>query len=59
MVSDRNAVHSRRQGPDQRDQLAVDAIPKQVWRARPDGALEFVNRQWLEYTGLSMEQSAG
>lgn len=41
------------------DQLRtiVDAIPTLVWSARPDGSAEFFNRRWLDYTGLSAEQS--
>jgi len=37
----------------------VDALPGLVWTAFPDGRIEFVNRRWCEYTGLSVEQAAG
>ncbi|QCP52662.1 PAS domain S-box protein [Trinickia violacea] len=37
----------------------VDALPGLVWTALPDGRIEFVNRRWCEYTGLSVEQAAG
>lgn len=37
----------------------VDALPGLVWTAFPDGRIEFVNRRWCEYTGLSAEQAAG
>jgi PAS domain S-box-containing protein len=37
--------------------LVVDTIPGLVWSTRPDGAAEFFNRRWLEYTGLSAEQA--
>ena len=39
--------------------LPVDAIPAQVWTAGSDGAVEFVNQQWIDYTGLSLEHSRG
>ena len=41
------------------DQLwkIVDTIPALVWSARPDGSVEFFNRQWLDYAGLSAEQA--
>ncbi len=32
-----------------------DAMPQLVWTARPDGALEYLNRRWIEYTGLTLE----
>jgi PAS domain S-box-containing protein len=34
----------------------VDAIPTRAWSARPDGAAEFLNRRWLDYTGLAVEE---
>jgi PAS domain S-box-containing protein len=43
--------------PDHR--IVVDTIPAQVWIASPDGGLEFVNQQWIDYTGLSPAQSLG
>jgi PAS domain S-box-containing protein len=30
-----------------------------VWRCRPDGSVEFFNRRWLEYTGLSLDRALG
>jgi PAS domain S-box-containing protein len=39
--------------------LAIDAIPALVWTSRPDGQCEFVNRQWLDYAGLTFEQALG
>jgi PAS domain S-box-containing protein len=35
----------------------VDAIPTLAWSARPDGSAEFLNRRWLDYTGLSAEEA--
>jgi PAS domain S-box-containing protein len=32
---------------------AIETIPAMAWIAGPDGALQFVNRRWVEYTGLS------
>src|SRR5216683_3111382 len=34
-----------------------DAIPTLAWSARPDGAADFFNQRWLDYTGLSAEQA--
>src|ERR1700722_9548751 len=36
----------------------VDAIPALAWSARPDGSAEFLNRRWLDYTGLSAEEAS-
>jgi PAS domain S-box-containing protein len=32
---------------------AIETIPTMAWFAGPDGVLQFVNRRWVEYTGLS------
>lgn len=37
----------------------MDALPGLVWTALPDGQVDFVNRQWCEYTGLSLNDSCG
>jgi len=37
----------------------IDTIPTMAWCNLPDGSNEFVNRRWLEYTGLSAEESHG
>jgi PAS domain S-box-containing protein len=37
----------------------IDALPAFVWCAIPDGAIEFLNRRGLEYTGFSLEHIRG
>src|SRR5215475_4143668 len=29
-------------------QLIIDSIPELIWRARPDGSIDFINRRWSE-----------
>ena len=36
----------------------VDALPGLVWTALPDSHVDFVNRAWCEYTGLSLKDSS-
>jgi len=36
-----------------------DALPAMVWTARPDGHIDFANRRWSEYTGLSLDEAQG
>jgi PAS domain S-box-containing protein len=36
---------------------AMDAIPGFIWTALPDGQGEFCNRNWLEYTGMSLSEA--
>jgi PAS domain S-box-containing protein len=54
----RKAEEALRASEHQLQQLA-DAIPTLIWSARPDGSSEFLNRRWLDYTGLSREQAEG
>lgn len=37
--------------------LITETIPTLVWSARTDGAADFFNRRWLDYTGLSPDQA--
>ena len=39
-----------------RIRLVINTIPTMVWTLQPDGALDFVNQRWLDYTGLSLEE---
>lgn len=49
-VSDDSASSLRR---------VIDTIPALAWCARPDGSMEFLNRQWHDYTGLSPAAAIG
>jgi PAS domain S-box-containing protein len=35
------------------------ALPGLVWTALPGGRIDFVNRQWAEYTGLGLDEAHG
>ena len=37
----------------------VETIPAMAFSARPDGSTEFINRPWLDYTGLSEKAHLG
>ena len=39
--------------------LIIDTIPTIVWRKLPDGSADFLNRNFWEYTGLSLEDGLG
>jgi PAS domain S-box-containing protein len=44
---------------EERYRSLADAMPQIVWTARSDGYLDYYNRRWFEYTGMTMEQTAG
>lgn len=39
--------------------LMAEAMPQIVWVCRPDGRNIFFNQQWVDYTGLTLEESYG
>src|SRR6195256_4941123 len=40
-------------------QTVIDTVPSFLWTSFPDGAKEYLNKRWYEYTGLSLEQGRG
>src|SRR5580704_17160788 len=44
---------------EERLRLIIESIPIIVWRKLPDGWADFLNRNFREYTGLSLEQGLG
>ncbi len=39
--------------------LAIDTIPTMAWLSLPDGSAEYLNKRWLNYTGLSLDEARG
>jgi two-component system, cell cycle sensor histidine kinase and response regulator CckA len=39
--------------------LLAEAMPQIVWITRPDGGNVYFNRRWMDYTGLTLEESLG
>jgi PAS domain S-box-containing protein len=48
-----------RRSSEERYKNLADAVPSVVWTADPTGALVYVNRQWLDTTGLALDQTLG
>src|SRR6202171_4493986 len=48
---------ARRSEKELRD--VVNTLPALVWSTLPDGAVDFVNERWLEFTGLSPQDALG
>ena len=45
--------------PEDQLRMMIDKIPTLAWSCRLDGATEFLNQRWLDYTGLSLEEALG
>jgi PAS domain S-box-containing protein len=44
---------------DDRYRTMIDGIPAMAWSSLPDGSVEFANRRWHDYTGLSAGELRG
>ncbi|HSZ01257.1 MAG TPA: PAS domain-containing protein, partial [Terriglobales bacterium] len=40
-------------------QLLIDSIPALIHTARPDGYLDYFNKPWLEYLGVTLDKVSG
>jgi PAS domain-containing protein len=40
-------------------QILVETIPALVWRAKPNGHIDYVNKRLLEYFGSPLEEIIG
>jgi PAS domain S-box-containing protein len=39
-----------------RVRLIIDTIPMMAWSIQPQGAVDFVNQRWVEFTGVSLAE---
>jgi PAS domain S-box-containing protein len=44
---------------EERFRQLADSMPQIVWTAHPDGALDYYNARWFDYTGMTLEQTQG
>ncbi|HEY0256357.1 MAG TPA: PAS domain S-box protein, partial [Candidatus Methylacidiphilales bacterium] len=40
-----------------RYRFLADTVPQIVWTARPDGRVDYFNQRWVNYTGLSLDET--
>ena len=44
------------QESERRLRFMAESIPQKIFTARPDGSVDYLNRQWSEFAGLPLEQ---
>src|SRR5258707_15599626 len=49
----------RRESDSLDDQVLVDSIPALIHTSKPDGYLDYFNKPWLEYLGVTLEKVTG
>ena len=49
----REAAEAALRASEERFRMLAESLPQLVWTCLPDGRVDYLNRQWLEYTGMS------
>ncbi len=58
-ISERQRVASALEKSEEKFRLMAEAVPHIIWITEPDGSNIYFNQQWVEYTGLRLEESHG
>jgi PAS domain S-box-containing protein len=58
-IEERKQAQEAAMESERRLRFVNESIPQMVWTAEPDGAMDYVNQRWYEYTGLSQEELEG
>jgi PAS domain S-box-containing protein len=58
-VSDRRALQQTLEESEARLRSVTEAIPQLVWTACPGGGVDYCNRRWLNFTGLTADEARG
>ncbi len=58
-IISRNGMEMALQESEEAFRTLAETVPQIVWATRADGSNIFFNQQWVEYTGLTLEESYG
>jgi PAS domain S-box-containing protein len=58
-IEDRKRAEDAVRRSEEHLRLVIDTVPAMLHSARPDGYVDFFNKRWLEYVGVSLEDIRG
>ena len=58
-VTERKEAEEAVRASAERLRFMAESMPQKIFTATPDGAIDYFNQQWMEFTGLSFEQIEG
>ena len=58
-VTERKRSEEALRKSEQEFRILAEAMPQIVWATRPDGWNIYFNQQWVDYTGLTLDESYG
>jgi PAS domain S-box-containing protein len=56
-ITERKQAEDALQASENRFRQLTNSMPQMIWTTEPSGELNYVNDQWLNYTGLTLEQT--
>jgi PAS domain S-box-containing protein len=58
-ISDLKQAEAELKQSEERYRILTELSPQVVWQNTPDGRITYVNQYWLDYSGLTMEETDG
>ncbi|GJD16044.1 hypothetical protein RIVM261_010000 [Rivularia sp. IAM M-261] len=58
-IDDTKRVEQALRESEERYRILTEVAPQVVWMSQNDGKITYCNQYWLDYTGLSMQQTIG
>jgi len=55
-ITERKRTEDELRRSEQRQRFILDSMPDKIFTAKPNGDVDYVNPQWIEFTGLPFEQ---
>jgi two-component system, cell cycle sensor histidine kinase and response regulator CckA len=58
-ISEQKRIENALRESEEKFRTLVNCVPQMVWISTPDGLSTYCNRRWVEYTGMTLEETCG